>query len=98
MNKMAVLTRKEDALERRRGLARALHSVPLPLDERLARLRATADAYRTQAILLDAKLRMLESANNELHGVREKLLDSAAKLDTAVDAICALPRRASPRP
>ena len=58
--------------------------------EQLARLRAQADAYRSQAIALDAKLRVLAPTRTELHELRKRLLDSSARLDLAVWALVAV--------
>jgi hypothetical protein len=63
--------------------------VSAALLEQLASLRAQADAYRSQAIALDAKLRVLGDALPELHELRRRLLDSSARLDLAVLALAA---------
>ncbi|HUJ57909.1 MAG TPA: hypothetical protein VLX92_05440 [Kofleriaceae bacterium] len=57
----------------------------------LARLRDQADAYRTRAIALNAKLMTLEASRCELHAVREQLLDTSAAIDLAVHHLLELP-------
>jgi hypothetical protein len=73
----------------------------LAFAEQLARLRDQADACRRSAIALDAKLRTLEPARRDLGGLRAQLAASSARIDRAVDGLCArghLPARlARPR-
>jgi hypothetical protein len=59
------------------------------LADQLARLRDQADAYRRRAIALDAKLRTLEPARRELHPLREQLVASSARIDSAVHGLLA---------
>jgi hypothetical protein len=54
------------------------------LAEQLAILRAHADAYRSQAIALDAKLRLLAPMRRDLIAVRERLHAMSARLDGAI--------------
>ena len=78
------------------------------LADQLAQLREEARRCRSQAIVLNAKLALLESERSDLHAVRLALAASAARLDHAVDDIvndvesditaCEPPRPASPRP
>ena len=80
------------------------------LADRLAQLREEARRCRSQAIVLNAKLALLEGNRAELHAVRLALAASAARLDHAVDDIvhdvtdgdditaCESPPPASPRP
>ncbi len=56
------------------------------LAEQLERLRDQADACRRGAIALDAKLRMIESAQ-DLGSIREHLLASSARIDRAVGCL-----------
>ena len=63
------------------------------LDEQLAVLRARADAYRSQAIALDAKLRVLAACRSELNEVRSRLLETSARLDSAVRSLVSLGHR-----
>jgi hypothetical protein len=74
------------ATQRRRGLARTLHE-PAPLANELARLRDQADAYRARAIVLNAKLAMLEPAHGGLRELRVHLIDSSMRIDRAVGAL-----------
>ena len=53
----------------------------------LVQLRACADAYRTQAIVLNAKLAIIEHERGELRTMREQLAASSARVDHAVDQI-----------
>lgn len=53
----------------------------------LERLRERVDAYRTQAIVLNAKLAIVEHQRFELRAMRDQLAASSARLDTAFDAI-----------
>ena len=55
------------------------------LADRLSRLREQANACRSQAIVLNAKLSLLERDHTELRGMREKLAASSARLDHAID-------------
>jgi hypothetical protein len=73
--------------ERRRALSRSLHRVRPQIPDPVERLRDEAEAYRAQAIVLNAKLRALESANDELRALRARLAASTARLDNAVTAI-----------
>ncbi len=73
------------------------------LGERLQALRRQANACRSQAIRLNAKLSLLESQRGELRALREQLAESSARLDHAVDELttispCGQPPRASLRP
>lgn len=78
------------------------------LTDRLAQLRDEARRCRSQAIVLNAKLALLESERGDLHAVRLALAASAARVDHAVDDIvndvesditaCEPPPPASPRP
>lgn len=67
--------------DRRRILTRLLHGAPSPIALQLARLRGQADAYRAQAIALNAKLLV---AAGDWQLVREQLLVSSAQIDRAV--------------
>jgi len=53
----------------------------------LVQLRERAAAYRTQAIVLNAKLSIMEQKHAELRGLRTQLAASSARLDRAVDQI-----------
>lgn len=74
--------------ERRRVLARELHAQPqrtAPLEEKLAQLKSQAEAYREQAIVLNAKL--VAMAGDEFQTMRETLVQSSAQIDQGVAAI-----------
>ena len=57
------------------------------LAEQLAHIRAQAHAYRTQAIALDAKLRVLGGNRAGFGGLRAMLLETSARLDIAIWAL-----------
>jgi hypothetical protein len=61
--------------------------------DRLALLREQADACRSQAIRLNAKLSILEREHQELRGMREHLAQSSARLDHAIDDLERCARR-----
>jgi hypothetical protein len=63
------------------------------LADRLLLLRAQANACRSQAIRLNAKLSILERDHLELRGVRERLAQSSARLDHAIDVLERCARR-----
>lgn len=97
----AARRRRVLAAERRLVLTRALHQPPTTLSERLAQLRQQAEACRAQAIILNAKLAMLERDRSDVRAMREQLVESSAKLDHAVEDIttaCERRPRASLRP
>ena len=54
------------------------------LADRLWLLREQANACRSQAIRLNAKLTLLEREHRELRGMRERLVASSARLDHAI--------------
>jgi hypothetical protein len=54
------------------------------LADRLSLLREQADACRTQAIRVNAKLSLLERERGDLLGMRERLAQSSARLDLAL--------------
>jgi hypothetical protein len=56
----------------------------------LEMIRAHAAAYRSQAIALDAKLRLLVGRRSDLQAVRRQLHESSARLDHAVWSLLAL--------
>lgn len=73
--------------ERRRALSRSLHhgaSAPT-LGTQMERLRKQTDRLRAQAIVLNAKLAGREEP--ELQAMRERLVDSTARVDHAVNEI-----------
>lgn len=76
--------------ERRRALSRSLHkehhrpSAPT-LETQIDRLRKQTDRLRAQAIVLNAKLAGREEP--ELQAMRERLVDSTARVDHAVNEI-----------
>jgi hypothetical protein len=55
------------------------------LAARLLLLREQANACRAQAIVLNAKLSLMERDNLEVRAVREYLARSSARLDHAID-------------
>ena len=55
------------------------------LADRLSLLRKQADACRSQAIRINAKLSLLEREHCELRGMRQRLSASSARLDHAID-------------
>jgi hypothetical protein len=63
------------------------------LADRLSVLQAQANACRSQAIRLNAKLTLLECQYGELRGMRERLAASSARLDHAVDDLMRSARR-----
>ncbi|HEY5924027.1 MAG TPA: hypothetical protein VIV11_20245 [Kofleriaceae bacterium] len=63
------------------------------LADRLYLLRAQADACRSQAIRLNAKLSLLERDRGDVRGMRERLAASSARLDHAVDGLMRSARR-----
>ena len=63
------------------------------LADRLSLLREQAAACRTQAIRLNAKLSVLERDRRELRGMRERVAQSSATVDHAVDDIMRCARR-----
>lgn len=48
-------------------------------------LREQANACRSQAIRVNAKLALLERDHRELRGMRDRLVQSSARLDHAID-------------
>jgi hypothetical protein len=48
-------------------------------------LREQANACRSQAIRLNAKLALLERDHGELRGMRDRIAQSSARLDHAID-------------
>ena len=78
--------------ERRRALSRALHGQHHrrpPIENRLAELKSQAEAYREQAIVLNAKLSALRGAPFE--EMREKLSQTSAQIDHGVAGIVGAP-------
>ena len=78
--------------ERRRALSRALHGQHHhrpPIESRLAELKSQAEAYRQQAIVLNAKLAALRG--NEFQELRAKLAQSSAQIDHGVAGIVDAP-------
>jgi len=73
--------------EWRRALSIALHTEPMPLAQRLAQLRYQANAYRTQAIMLNTKLAAFEARSREVRTLREELAESSVRIDRAVTTI-----------
>lgn len=75
--------------ERRRALSRTLHSHEHhrrpPLVARLAELKHQAEAYREQAIVLNAKLAAM--SGDEFKAMRETLVQSSAQIDHGVAGI-----------
>ena len=74
--------------ERRRLLARELHDLHRPvvrLDDRLDQLKSQAEAYRQQAIVLNAKLAAL--SGEQFQTMRETLVQSSAQIDHGVAGI-----------
>ena len=74
--------------ERRRALTRSLHGQHHrrpPIESRLAELRSQAEAYRQQAIVLNAKLAAM--SGNEFQAMRETLSQSSAQIDHGVAGI-----------
>lgn len=75
--------------ERRRALSRSLHcEQPCreTLDTQLHKLRTQAEALRAQTIVLNAKLAAL-TGDLSFQTMRERLVDSTARLDHAVNRI-----------
>ena len=75
--------------ERRRALSRTLHGphrrpAP-PLESRLAELKSQADAYKKQAIVLNAKLAAM--SGEPFQAMRETLVQSSAQIDHGVSGI-----------
>jgi chromosome segregation ATPase len=62
-------------------------SRPRSLTERVEALRREANACRSQAIRLNAKLSVLERECEELRGMREQVAESSARIDHAVDEL-----------
>jgi len=56
-------------------------------------LREQAAACRSQAIRLNAKLALLERERSDVRGMRERLAQSSARLDHAVDDFVRCARR-----
>jgi len=73
--------------ERRRALSRELHGQHhrRPIEDRLAELKHQADAYREQAIVLNAKLSAMHGEPFE--AMRTKLVQSSAQIDHGVAGI-----------
>src|SRR5690349_2129663 len=74
--------------ERRRALSRSLHGGHHrrpPLVARLAELKHQAEAYREQAIVLNAKLAAM--SGDEFKAMRETLVQSSAQIDHGVAGI-----------
>jgi hypothetical protein len=72
--------------ERRRALSRALHIQHRPqIENRLAELKTQAEAYRQQAIVLNAKLAAL--SGDAFQAMRETLSQSSAQIDHGVAGI-----------
>jgi hypothetical protein len=91
------VARRAVVFERRRDLARTLHSPHAPLADGLARLREQADAYRAHAIALSARLSMLEESHHVVRELRQRLIESSTQLDRAVSALLETSGR-RPRP
>ena len=76
--------------ERRRALSRSLHGQHHrprpPIVSRLAELKHQAEAYRAQAIKLNAKLAAL-SAEPVFQQLRDTLVQSSAQIDHGVAGI-----------
>ncbi|HUS27513.1 MAG TPA: hypothetical protein VMZ53_03360 [Kofleriaceae bacterium] len=73
--------------ERRRALSRSLHGQhhrPPPIENRLAQLKSQVEAYRQQAIVLNAKLAAL---GDDFQAMRETLSKSSAQIDLGVAGI-----------
>ncbi len=90
------LARHVGGVEKRRELAKALHTAPRPrtrrITERLDVLRAEIARYREQAIALHARLVDLEAHNNiEAVTLRRTLIDSSVKLEEVVRALIDTP-------
>ena len=73
--------------ERRRALSRNLHAQHHrpPLESRLAELKSQADAYKKQAIVLNAKLAAM--SGEPFQAMRETLVQSSAQIDHGVTGI-----------
>ena len=73
--------------ERRRALSRSLHGHHHrpPLVSRLAELKHQAEAYRQQAIVLNAKLAAM--SGEPFQAMRETLVQSSAQIDHGVAGI-----------
>jgi hypothetical protein len=63
------------------------------LAERLLLLRQQANACRSQAIRLNAKLSLMEHDRSEVRAMREHLAQSSARLDHAIDDLERCARR-----
>jgi len=81
--------------ERRRALSRTLHQHhrPASLVSRLAELKNQADAYKRQAIVLNAKLAALSGEPFEV--MRETLVQSSAQIAHGVTGIVGDPSNES---
>jgi hypothetical protein len=74
--------------ERRRALTRSLHGQHHrrpPIESRLAELKSQAEAYRQQAIVLNAKLAAMRG--DEFQAMRETLSQSSAQIDHGIAGI-----------
>jgi hypothetical protein len=73
--------------ERRRALSRALHQQHHrpPIENRLAELKHQAEAYREQAIVLNAKLSAMHGEPFE--AMRTTLVQTSAQIDHGVAGI-----------
>jgi hypothetical protein len=63
------------------------------LADRLALLREQANACRSQAIRLNAKLSLMERDRRDVRAMREHLARSSARLDHAIDDLERCARR-----
>jgi hypothetical protein len=63
------------------------------LADRLALLREQANACRSQAIRLNARLSLMERDHHQLRAIREHLAQSSARLDHAIDDLERCARR-----
>ena len=61
----------------------------MTIEDQLAKLSHEAHAYRARAVRLDARLRRFDHRGADLQALRERLHESAAKVDHAVATLCA---------
>jgi hypothetical protein len=91
----AALARYADSVERRRELARALHTEPKRarrITERLEELQVAIAQYRALAIDLHARLLELEPANrDQIAELRKRLIDSSVALEGSIRELVETP-------
>ena len=82
----AAISRRDEADDRHRALARALHADPVPrapqITEKLEGLRAQIEQFRARAVDLHAKLVELESkGDSDVRALRSAMMASVVRIE-----------------